>query len=126
MSVDINKTKLFKNIKRQSLRLEQLLNLPKHQVHTLLARHFYNENTIADVRKKITSNSLEGRIFLAAVAPDASEQILSKFADEFANILVSVATSPICKVSNNSPRDLILEVFSLDKNVMNNIIKNSI
>lgn len=124
MSVNIDKEKLLSNIKRQSLRLERRLNVPKNQAHKLLANHFYNEIAIADVRKKISEGNYDGRIFLAAVSPDASKDVLEKFADLFGEVVVSVAKSPIIKICEIGIPELVLEVFSLDSEVMSNVGKN--
>lgn len=124
MSVTFDKTKLLSNIKRQTLRLERRLNLPKNQAHELLANHFYNEISIADVRREISNGNYEGRIFLAAVSPDASKEILEKFVESFGEIVVSLSQSSICEAGEIGINDLVLEVFSLDSEVITSIGKN--
>ena len=124
MSVTFDKTKLLSNIKRQTLRLERRLNLPKNKAHELLSNHFYNEISIADVRRKISNGNYEGRIFLAAVSPDASNEILEKFVESFGEIVVSLSQSSINEVSEIGINDLVLEVFSLDSEVIASLGKN--
>lgn len=121
MSVDVDKKKLLSNIKRQSLRLAHHLDLPLNQVHMFLAKYFYDEDSLSELKRKITLGHFDGRIFLAAIAPDASENLLTLFADKFPDILISVANSPIVEIYDGSLPDLVIDVFSLNKNVLNMI-----
>ncbi|MFN4152715.1 MAG: hypothetical protein ACK4IX_17365 [Candidatus Sericytochromatia bacterium] len=49
--------KLLSNLKRQSLRLSKHLEIPQNQAQILLAKHFYNENSFAEIRRKINSKN---------------------------------------------------------------------
>ena len=113
MSVTFDKARLLSNLKRQSLRLTQRLDLPQNHVQILFAKHFYGENAVADIKRKINSGKIKGRIFFAAVAPDADKEILKMFVDQLPELLVSVATSPIASVFDGNFQQLILDVFSL-------------
>lgn len=113
MSVSYDNGKLLQNIKRQSLVLEKRLNIPKYQAHMMLAHCFYNELSIADVRKKIEVNDYSGRIFIAAVGPNAGQDLLDKMLDVFAEVVISVSTNLENQSVEVNVPDLILEVFAL-------------
>ncbi len=113
MSVTFNNTKLLSNLKRQSLRLAKHLEMPQNQVQMLLAKHFYNEKSLADIKRKINSNNYSGMIFLAAVEPDADENVLDKFIEALPQLLIELSSSPISQIIKVTTKQLIIDVFSL-------------
>lgn len=114
MSVVYDKNRFLSNIKRQSLRLTQILEIPQNQAHILLSKYFYGENSLSEVKRKINAGKFERRLFLAAVAPDADQNILNMFAEQFPEILISVTSSPVATIYDGNCAELILEVFSLN------------
>lgn len=114
MSVIFDNNKLLSNLKRQSLRLSKHLEIPQNQAQILLAKHFYNENSFAEIRRKINSKNYGCRIFFAAVAPDADKETLTKFVEALPLLLVDLASSPISQLVTTPPKQLILNVFSLN------------
>ncbi len=113
MSVTFNNTKLLSNLKRQSLRLAKHLDMPQNQVQMLLAKHFYKEKSLVDIKRKINSNKYSGLIFLAAMEPDADEDVLNKFVEVLPELLIELSTSPISQIIKVTTKQLIIDVFSL-------------
>lgn len=113
MSVTFDNKKLLSNLKRQSLRLAKHLDMPQNQVQMLLAKHFYNEKSLADIKRKINSNKYSGMIFLAAVEPNASDDVLNKFVEVLPQLLIELSSSPMLQMIKITPKQLIVDVFSL-------------
>ncbi|KOO59220.1 hypothetical protein WH43_04350 [Rheinheimera sp. KL1] len=87
--------------------------MPQNQVQMLLAKHFYNEKSLADIKRKINSNKYSGMIFLAAVEPDADEDILNRFVEVLPQLLIELSSSPISQIIKVTTKQLITDVFSL-------------
>lgn len=114
MSVDFEKHKLQENLKRQSKRLSELIDVPLTKAQYLLAVHIYSEVAFEHVKAKIDNGKFTGLIFLAAVASDADDQILDKFLSEFGEIYQRTENSPLASLYQGPTRELIFRLFDLE------------
>ena len=113
MSVDYDKDKLLSNVKRQSKRLAQLLDVPLSKAQYFLSAYVYSEQSFAILRSKIESGHLFANLHFAMLGADAEQHVFDSFSNAYAELYVTLEESPLRELYSGSIKELIFNLFGL-------------
>ena len=105
MSIDQDPAQLIDNVKRQSLRLRDALNVPLKTARLWLAKHIYQEKDIAEIQRKLKKGDMTGYLYLSSVSPGCSEEQFKQYNEDKVAITQLLSLSP---VAENYDADLVL------------------
>ncbi len=113
MSVDQDNSRYISNLKRQSLRLRDNLDVPLNVARLWLAKFIYQEKDISEIQRKIRNNDFDGYIYLSKIEPRCDRAIYDKFCTEKVHIIRRLESSPAAEKFGGNLIVLLDKVFGV-------------
>ena len=113
MSVDQDNSRYLSNLKRQSLRLRDALDVPLNVARLWLAKFIYQEKDMSEIQRKIKNNDFDGYVYLSQIEPRCDRAIYNKFCDEKVHIIRRLESSPAAEKYGGDLIVLLGKIFGV-------------
>jgi len=113
MSVDQDNSKYLSNLKRQSLRLRDALDVPLNVARLWLAKFIYQEKDMSEIQRKIKNRDFDGYVFLSQIEPRCDWEVYDRFCNEKPRIIKGLDGSPVAEKYGGDLIVLLDKVFGV-------------